>query len=119
MLRALQKITNGMPSKETFCLNLAGFDFEYGAASNPWSRSCFDGCFAVMTTEDCSARYARPIAALWKTVATRYSVTEREFAGRLAVILARNGNSYESKGVDADSTSNCITNLRAGELCLA
>jgi len=109
-----------MPTKESFCLNLAGFDLEYGATSPPGSRLFFDGRFAVMTTEDFIARHARPIAALWKTVAARYGVTEREFAGRLAAILARPGNSSESKGADAaDFISNCISNLRAGELCLA
>src|SRR5262245_65199253 len=116
---ASQIIIYGMPTKETFCLNLAGFDLEYGATPNPRSRPLFDGCFAVMTNEDFIARYARPIAALWKTVATRYSVTEREFAQRLAAILARTGSSSQSKGVDADSTSNSISNLRANELCLA
>src|SRR5262249_39133653 len=38
---------------------------------------------------------------------------------RLATILARMGNSPESKVADADSTSNSISYLRAGELCLA
>ncbi|HKE02798.1 MAG TPA: sigma-70 family RNA polymerase sigma factor [Blastocatellia bacterium] len=108
-----------MPTKESFCLNLAGFDLEYGTTSNPRSLPFYDGRFAVMTNEDFIARYARPIAALWKTVATRYGVTEREFADRLATILARMGNSSESKVADADSTSNSISNLRAGELCLA
>jgi len=109
-----------MPTKESFCLNLAGFDLEYGATSNPGSRLFFDGRFAVMTNEVFIARHARPIAALWKTVAARYGVTEREFAERLAAILARTGNSSESKGADAaDFISNCISNLRASELCLA
>lgn len=113
-----------MSTKESFCLNLAGFDLEYGATSNPGGRLFFDGRFAVMTNEDFIARHARPIAALWKTVAATvaksYGVTEREFAERLASIFARAGNSSESKRADAgDSISNCISNLRAGELCLA
>ncbi|MGH9936910.1 MAG: sigma-70 family RNA polymerase sigma factor [Blastocatellia bacterium] len=73
-----------------------------------------------MTNEVFIARHARPITTLWKTVAARYGVTEREFAERLAAILARAANSSESKGADADDfISNCISNLRAGELCLA
>jgi RNA polymerase sigma-70 factor (ECF subfamily) len=109
-----------MPTKESFCLNLSGFDLEYGAASHPGSRPFFDGRFAVMTNEDFIARYAKPIAALWKTVATHYGVTEREFAERLAAIFARNGNSSGSKGADAaDSSSSFISNMRAGEMCLA
>ncbi|MGE0133233.1 MAG: sigma-70 family RNA polymerase sigma factor [Blastocatellales bacterium] len=112
-----------MPTKESFCLNLAGFDLEYGPASNPGSRLFFDGRFAVMTNENFIARHARPIAALWKTVAATvaksYGVTEREFAERLSAILARTDNSSGSKGADADSTSNTISNLKAGELCLA
>ncbi len=98
---------------------MAGFDLEYGATSDPGSRLFFDGRFAVMTNEDFIARHARPIAALWKTVTARHGVTEREFAERLAAILARAGNSSGSKDADADSTSNSVSNLRAGELCLA
>ena len=109
-----------MPTEETFCLNLASFDLEYGAASNPGSRLFFNGRFAVMSNDDFIARYAKPIAAVWKTVAARYGVTEREFADRLAAILARGNNSSQSKGAHAeDSISQCISNLKAGELCLA
>jgi RNA polymerase sigma-70 factor (ECF subfamily) len=109
-----------MPTKESFCLNLAGFDLEYGATSNPGSRLFFDGRFAVMINEDFIARHARPIAALWKTVAARYGVTEREFAERLAVICARSNDSPGPKGADnAEFISNSIANLKAGELCLA
>lgn len=107
---------NGMPTKESFCLNLAGFDLEYGPTSAPGSRLFFDGRFAVMTNEDFIARHARPIAALWKTVAATYGVTEREFAERLAAILARTNNSTGSKVADA---ADSISNLKAGELCLA
>src|SRR5262245_41900049 len=112
-----------MPTEETFCLNLASFDLEYGAASYPGSRLFLNGRFAVMSNEDFIARYAKPIAAVWKTVAARYDVTEREFAERLAAILARANNSSQSKpSRDAnaeDSISSCISNLKAGELCLA
>jgi RNA polymerase sigma-70 factor (ECF subfamily) len=110
-----------MPTKESFCLNLASFDLEYGVASHPGSRLFFDGRFAVMSTKDFIARHARPIAALWKTVADRYGVTEREFSERLAAILAREGNgarSNNSSGADAGAV-NFISNIRAGELCLA
>src|SRR5262249_9995025 len=109
-----------MPTEETFCLNLASFDLEYGAASHPGSRLFLNGRFAVMSNEDFIARYAKPIAAVWKTVAARYGVTERDFAERLAAILARANNSSQPKGVNAeDSISNCISNLKADELCLA
>ncbi len=108
-----------MPTKESF-LNLASFDLEYGVASHPGSRLFFDGRFAVMSNEDFIARHARPIAALWKTVASTvarsYGVTEREFAERLAAILARTGASSNSKS--ADETENLISNIRASELCL-
>lgn len=73
-----------------------------------------------MTNDDFIARYAKPIAALWKTIAARYGVTEREFAKRIAAILARANNSSQSRNADAeDSISHCISNLRANELCLA
>lgn len=109
-----------MPTEETFCLNLASFDLEYGATSYPRSRLFLNGRFAVMSNEDFIARYAKPISAIWKTVAARYSVTEREFAERLAAILARVNNSSSSRSANAeDSVSSCISNLRAGELCLA
>ncbi len=110
-----------MPTKESFCLNLASFDLEYGVASDPGSRLFFDGRVAVMTTEDFIARYAKPIAALWKTVAhtvaKSYGVTEREFTERLAAIFARSGNSSGSGG--ADGAGAFISNLRVNELCLA
>jgi RNA polymerase sigma-70 factor, ECF subfamily len=110
-----------MPTEETFCLNLASFDLEYGATSHPGSRLFFNGRFAVMSNEDFIARYAKPISAIWKTVAARYGVTEREFAERLTAILARANNSSPSRGAANadDSISNCISNLKAGELCLA
>lgn len=109
-----------MPTEETFCLNLASFDLEYGAAPHPGSRLFFNGRFAVMSNEDFIARYAKPIAALWKTVAARYGVTEREFAKRIAAILARANNSSQLRSANAeDSISHCISNLRASELCLA
>jgi RNA polymerase sigma-70 factor (ECF subfamily) len=114
---------NEMPTEETFCLNLASFDLEYGAASHPGSRLFFNGRFAVMSNEDFIARYAKPIAAVWKTVAARYGVTEKEFAERLAAILARGNNSSQSRASreanDEDSVSQSISNLKAGELCLA
>ncbi|MGH9752646.1 MAG: sigma-70 family RNA polymerase sigma factor [Blastocatellia bacterium] len=73
-----------------------------------------------MSNDDFIARYAKPIAAAWKTVAARYGVTEREFAKRIAAILARANNSSQSRSANAeDSISHCISNLRAGELCLA
>jgi RNA polymerase sigma-70 factor (ECF subfamily) len=114
-----------MPTNETFCLNPASFDLEYGAASNPGSHLFFDGRFAVMSTEDFIARYAKPIAALWKTVASTvakgYGVTEREFIERLAAIFARAGDSSEFGDADGagHSISNSISQIRAGELCLA
>src|SRR5262245_23337755 len=109
-----------MPTEETFSLNLASFDLEYGAASHPGSRLFFNGRFAVMSNEDFIARYAEPIAAVWKAIAARHGVTEREFAERLAAILSRANNSSQSRGANAeDSISNCISNLRADELCLA
>jgi RNA polymerase sigma-70 factor, ECF subfamily len=112
-----------MPTEETFCLNLASFDLEYGAASHPGSRLFFNGRFAVMSNEDFIARYAKHIAAVWKTVAARYGVTEKEFAERLAAILARGNNSSQSRASreadDEDSVSQSISNLKAGELCLA
>src|SRR5215813_8566589 len=112
-----------MPTEETFCLNLASFDLEYGATSHPGSRLFLNGRFAVMSNDDFIARYAKPISAVWKTVAARYGVTEREFAERLAAILARANNSSQSRpSRDAnaeDSISSCISNLKAGELCLA
>ena len=99
-----------MPTEETFCLNLASFDLEYGAASNPRSRLFLNGRFAVMSNEDFIARYAKQISAVWKTVAVRYGVTEREFAERLAAILARANNSSQSRGANAeDSISSCIS----------
>jgi RNA polymerase sigma-70 factor, ECF subfamily len=115
-----------MPTEETFCLNLASFDLEYGAASHPGSRLFFNSRFAVMSNEDFIARYAKPIAAVWKTVAVRYGVTEREFAERLAAILARGNNSSQSRPSREanspnaeDSVSQSFSNLKAGELCLA
>ena len=48
-----------MPTEETFCLNLASFDLEYGAASHPRSRLFLSGRFAVMSNEDFIARYAK------------------------------------------------------------
>ena len=50
-----------------------------------------------MSNEDFIARYAKPIAAVWKTVTARYGVTEREFAERLAAILSRNNSSVEGR----------------------
>lgn len=108
-----------MPTKESFCLNLAGFDLEYGPTSNPGSRLFFDGRFAVMTSEDFIARHARTIAALWETVAATYGVTEREFAERLATILARADYSSKSSKPKDEDLANSISNLRASELCLA
>src|SRR5262245_65851121 len=109
-----------MPTEETFCLNLASLDLEYGATSYPRSRLFLNGRFAVMSNEDFIARYAKPISAVWKTVAARYSVTEREVAERLAAILARANNLSPSKGANGEnSISSCISNLRACELCLA
>ncbi len=112
-----------MPTKESFCLNPASFDLEYGVASHPGSHLFFDGRFAVMTTEDFIARHAKPIAALWKTVAERRGVTNREFAERLAAIFAREGNGARahnsSNPGDADEARDFISNIRAGELCLA
>jgi RNA polymerase sigma-70 factor (ECF subfamily) len=107
-----------MPTKESF-LNLASFDLEYGVASHPGSHLFCDGRFAVMTTQDFIARHAKPIAALWKTIVTpaakSYGVTEREFAERLAAIFARAGDSSSS---DEEAVA-LISNIRAGELCLA
>jgi RNA polymerase sigma-70 factor, ECF subfamily len=109
-----------MPTEETFCLNLASFDLEYGATSHPGSHFFFSGRYAVMFNDDFIARYAKSIAAVWKTVTARYGVTEREFAERLAAILARGNNSSQSRGANAeDSISDCVSNLKAGELCLA
>src|SRR5262245_9197253 len=93
-----------MPTEETFSLNLASFDLEYGATSHPRIRLFFNGRFAVMSNEDFIARYAKPIAAVWKTVAARYGVTEREFAERLAAILARANNSSPSRGANAEDS---------------
>lgn len=70
-----------------------------------------------MTTEDFIARYAKPIAALWKTVAQRYGVTEREFAERLAAIAVRSGASEAGNG--AGATSALLASIKADELCLA
>src|SRR5512145_3284381 len=95
---------NKMPTEETFCLNLASFDLEYGAAPHPGSRLFFNGRFAVMSNEDFIARYAKPIAALWKTVAARYGVTEREFAKRIAAILARANNSSQLRSANAEDS---------------
>jgi RNA polymerase sigma-70 factor (ECF subfamily) len=110
-----------MPAKESFCLNPAGFDLEYGAASHPGSRLFFGGRFAVMSNQDFIARHAKPVAALWKTVEQRYGVTEREFAERLAAIFARARDSFESGAADraGNFISNSISQIRAGELCLA
>src|SRR5215510_14689103 len=109
-----------MPTEETFCLNLASFDLEYGATSHPGSRLFLNGRFTVMSNEDFIARYAKPISTVWKTVAARYSVTEQEFAERLSTILARANNSSPSRSANAeDSVSSCISNLKADELCLA
>lgn len=113
---------NEMPTEEIFCLNLASFDLEYGVASNPRGHLFSNGRFAVMSNEDFIARYAKPIAVVWKTVATRYGVTEREFADRLAAILARTQNSSKSgpsKEISDDSVSNGFANLKSEELCLA
>jgi RNA polymerase sigma-70 factor (ECF subfamily) len=117
---------NEMPTEEIFCLNLASFDLEYGAASYPGGRLFFNGRFAVMSNEDFIARYAKPIAAVWKTVAACYGVTEREFAERLIAILARGNNSSQSRSSREtnapnaeDLVSQSISNLKAGELCLA
>ncbi|MBO0861808.1 MAG: sigma-70 family RNA polymerase sigma factor [Chloracidobacterium sp.] len=109
-----------MSTEETFCLNLASFDLEYGATSHPGSHFFFSGRYAVMSNDDFIARYAKPIADVWETVAARYGVTEREFAGRLAAILARGNNLSQSRGAKSeDSISDYISNLKAGELCLA
>jgi len=67
----------------------------------------------MRTEEDFIARYAKPIAALWKGVAQRYGVKEREFAERVASIAARSGET------DSGDAKNFLAGIRADELCLA
>ncbi|MFN0112834.1 MAG: sigma-70 family RNA polymerase sigma factor [Blastocatellia bacterium] len=65
-----------------------------------------------MNTEDFTARHAKPITALFKGVAERYGVTERQFAERVAVIAVRSGE-------DSGSAKDFLAGIKADELCLA
>jgi RNA polymerase sigma-70 factor, ECF subfamily len=62
-----------------------------------------------MTEQNFIARHARAIASLWKSVADRYGVTEREFSERLAAIAVR----------DAGGGKDLLDAVRAQELALA
>ncbi len=68
--------------------------------------------FAEMKIDDFIARHSKPIAALFKGVAERYGVTERQFAERVALIAVRSGE-------DSGSAKEFLAGIRADELCLA
>lgn len=66
-----------------------------------------------MTNQDFISRHKKAIGALWKSVATPYGVSEREFSERLAAIALRDSGNGAGNGKDL------LAAIKAQELCLA
>ncbi|MFN0122934.1 MAG: sigma-70 family RNA polymerase sigma factor [Blastocatellia bacterium] len=66
-----------------------------------------------MKTEDLNRQFSQEIAALWRGIPRRSGITEPAFAARLAVCLARTGNT------GGPETREFLERVRAEELCLA
>lgn len=69
-----------------------------------------------MNTGNFIARSAQVIESLWKTVAQRYGVTQREFAERLALVALRGGHASHTGSGDVEEF---LSNIKSQEICLA
>lgn len=67
----------------------------------------------AMTVEEFKSRHAKAITDLWRGIATRYGLTEGEFADRLHAAAVRAGELE-----DGDSGARFLSSFRAEELCL-
>jgi hypothetical protein len=76
--------------------------------------------------EDFATRNATIINELWSGITNRYNVTEPEFVGRLATVMAgiaaKSSSGADEKGKGVTSGANerqALATIRPGELCLA